>query len=105
MDRGHVKLWRKMIDDPIFYKPDHLQLFLYLLLRAAWKKRTYRGVVLKRGELSTGRKALAEDLDQKESSIYKRLQYLKDKEYITIKSNNKHSIVSICNYDSYQPID
>ncbi len=82
--------------------PEHLQLFQYLLLRASWKDRLYKGVQLKRGQLCTGRKALAKETGQKEISLYRRLEWLHKNSYIIKKSNNKMTIVTICNYDTYQ---
>ena len=102
MHRGFVKLYRKILDSEIFFNPEHLQLFLYLLLRANHEKAKVRGIEVQRGEHLTGRKVLAANLNQKESTIYKRLKWLEKKELIGMESNNKNTIVSICNYDSYQ---
>lgn len=98
---GWVCLHRKILDNKVFYNPESLQLFLYLILMANHKENKIFGITLKRGQLITGRKSLANSLNQKESSIYKRLLWLQKNELIHLKSNNKMTIISICNYDKY----
>ncbi len=102
MHRGHIKTWRKIIEDEIFYKAEHLQLFLYLLIRARWEDGEYRGTFLERGQLSIGRKVVAAELGQKETTLYKRLKWLEKRHYIEQQSNNKMTIITICNYSTYQ---
>lgn len=102
MERGYIKIWRKIEHDELFFLPETFQLFCYLCIHAAWKDEKFRGVELKRGQLSTGRSVLAKALKQKEVSTYKRLQWLQKKGYISLSSNNKMTVVTICNYDTYQ---
>jgi hypothetical protein len=102
LHRGFIKLYRKILDSEIFYKPEHLQLFLYLLINANHEPGKVRGIDVKRGQHLTGRKQLSTNLNYKESTTYKRLLWLKDKKFIALKSNNQSTMVSICNYDSYQ---
>jgi hypothetical protein len=102
MDSGWIKLWRKIEDSKIFYKPYHLQLFLYLVIKANHTNTIYRGIPLKAGQLLTGRKQLAALLNAKETTIYKRLKWLENEKKIELKSNNSYTIVTICNYETYQ---
>jgi tRNA splicing endonuclease len=60
------------------------------------------GINVKRGQFLTGRKSLAAALKQTEGAVYKRLKWLQKNNVIELKSNNKNTIVTICNYEEYQ---
>jgi len=103
---GWIKFHRKILDNPIFLKPDLYQLFSYCLLKAnhnetkiIWNSKEE---ILEKGCFITGRKAIASDTGQNESSIYKRLKILEKLNMISIKSNNKYSVVKVLNYCIYQ---
>ena len=62
---GFVKLHRKMLDNPVVCKDaDHLAIWIWLLLNAVWDEYdvTFGGerLTLKPGQLTTGRKRIAE---------------------------------------------
>jgi hypothetical protein len=103
---GWIKLHRKILENPIFLKPDLYQLFSYCLLRAnhCEKKILWNGKeeILEKGCFITGRKAIAADLHQNERTTYDRLKFLEKLQMISIKSNNKYSIVKVLNYCVYQ---
>jgi len=106
---GWIKLHRKILDNPIFLKPDLYQLFSYCLLRANHNetKIIWNGKeeILEKGCFITGRKVIADALKQKEGTIYDRLKVLRNLEMITVKSNNKFSVVKVLNYSIYQGED
>lgn len=103
---GWIKLHRKILDNPIFFKPELYQLFSYCLLRANHNesKIIWNGEeeTLEKGCFLTGRKAIAQDTRQNESSVYKRLKNLEKLNMISVKSNNKFSVVKVLNYCIYQ---
>lgn len=103
---GWVKLHRKITDNPIFKKPDLYQLFSYCLLRAnhSETKVIWNGEeeVLEKGCFITGRKSISEDTGQNESAIYRNLKVLQKLNMISVKSNNKYSVVKVLNYCVYQ---
>ena len=57
---------------------------------------------MERGQLITGRLSLKEQTGISEQSIRTAFEKLKSTNEITIKSTNKYSIVTICNYNEYQ---
>jgi hypothetical protein len=59
-------------------------------------------VSLEPGQFVFGRKVASEELDIHESAIYRIMQFLTKAGNITIKSNNKFSIISINNWHTYQ---
>jgi len=103
---GWIKLHRKILDNPIFLKPDLYQLFSYCLLRANHNetKIIWNGKeeILEKGCFITGRKIIAKETKQGESAIYKRLKVLENLNMISLKSNNKFSVVKVLNYSVYQ---
>jgi len=103
---GWIKLHRKILDNPIFLKPDLYQLFSYCLLRANHNesKIIWNGEekILEKGCFITGRKAIAEDTGQNQSAIYKRIKVLEKLNMISVNSNNKYSVVKVLNYGLYQ---
>lgn len=106
---GWIKLHRKILDNPIFLKPDLFQLFSYCLLRAnhSEAKIIWNGKeeILEKGCFITGRKILAEDTGQTESGIFRRLKVLQTLKIISVKSNNRFSVVKVLNYSLYQGAD
>ncbi len=106
---GWIKFHRKILDNPIFLKPELYQLFTYCLLKAnhSETKIIWNGKeeTLKKGCFLTGRKVIARDTGQNESSVYKRLQILCKNNMISVKSNNKFSVVKVLNYCIYQGED
>ena len=106
MNDGWIKLHRKLLDNPIFFKDGLLQLFIYCLLKANHEpnKIIFNGseIIIEVGQFITGREVMAKDLKQNESTIYKRLKILEKLSICNIKSNNKFSLVTIVNYRLYQ---
>lgn len=106
MNRGYVKVWRKIEDSGLLQMPNTLALFMFLLLNASHKDKkigTPTGVVeLKRGEYISGRIELAKKLKQSEQEIRTSLDRLIKLEILTKKSTSKYSIYVIENYSKYQ---
>ena len=103
---GWIKLHRKLLDNPIFDKPELLQLFIYCLLKANHEpqKIIFNGqeTEVSTGQFITGRTVIARDLGQKPITTYKRLKILKNIEILNIESNNRFSLVTVVNYGMYQ---
>lgn len=101
---GWIKLHRKLLNNKIFFDSEKLQLFIYLLLMAAHEDCIVHGVQIKRGQLLIGRKRIAMDTRQKSGSIPRRLKYLENATMIEQQPNNQHTVITICNYDTYQEV-
>lgn len=83
--------------------PNMYHLFSHLILLANHEDKKWQGMTIKRGQLITGRKILSEETGISEQSIRTCIERLKSTSEITIKSTNKYSIITICNYEEYQP--
>jgi len=99
---GWIKLHRKFIQWGWYKKDGMVRLFVHLLLSANHKENQWQGVVVKRGQLITGRKSLSQDTGMSEQSIRTCLARMKSTNEVTSKSTNKFSIITICNYEEYQ---
>lgn len=100
---GWVKAYRKM-RDWVWYRDSHMvHLFMHLIWGASHEPKEWNGIKLARGQLITGRKQLSKETGISERTIRTCLERLKTTSEVTIKSTNKFSIITICNYDTYQP--
>ena len=83
-----------------------LQLFIYCLLKANHKENEFifNGEMLKviKGSFVTGRFEIAKSLKMNPASVYKNLKKLESLGYISLNSNNKFTILSVCKYNTYQ---
>ena len=105
MHRGYVKLWRKTIDSSILYRAELLQLFIYLLLKANYKVSEFENIIIEPGQVVVSRQSIADNLKLNPNKIYRMLKLLSKWRMIELKSNNRFTIVSICNWDNYQSLD
>lgn len=110
MDRGYIKLWRKIKNSPVFLHDDHelFRVWILLLLTATYKEiQEPEGSIL-RGQVLTNK----EDLQAKmfptggnylsERCCWKLLKTLEDMNNIQVEEDENLSIVTITNWEVYQ---
>ena len=102
IDTGWVRLHRKILDWEWFKDSNTFHLFIYLLLNANHQTGYYQGIEVKRVQLITGRKKISSEIGLSEQNVRTSLHKLEKTQNLTIKTTNKFSIITICNYDSYQ---
>lgn len=117
MQQGYIKLYRKILDSPVWSDPYYLKLWLYCLLKATHRERKVihgnQVITLQPGQFLTGRISLAEDLNKdmkpklrlSERTWYRYLENLEKWQMLSIKKTNKYSIVSINKWKEYQETD
>lgn len=111
MNRGYVKLWRKTIDSQVFSNEGLLKVWVWCLLRAnhkpAWATiKTGRGeteILLEPGQFIFGRHSAAKALRMNPSTVWKRILKLQSIGNLNIESDYQYSIITIVNWNSYQP--
>jgi predicted DNA binding CopG/RHH family protein len=101
-NNGWIKIHRKLLDWEWKTKPNVLALFIHLLLCANHKENKWNDVLVKRGELITGRKELSKNTGLSEQQTRSALICLKSTKDITIKTTNKYSVITINKYNQYQ---
>ena len=101
MPQGWIKLHRKLINWEWYCMSEMVHLFLHLILIANHKPKKWQSIEIGRGQLATGRIRLSKETGLSEQTIRTCLRRLKSTNEITIKSTSRFSIITICNYDSY----
>lgn len=113
MNRGYIKIHRKLLESEVFANKTELKIWMWLLLKASHNKR-YIPVTVGRGEMTVpieigellfGRYTAEEELNIDGSTIYKCNKKFEDAGMIKIKSNSHFSVISIVNFKSYQVIE
>lgn len=102
---SYIKLDRRITGWEWFTDANTLKLWIYLLVNAQYQDGSYKGIEIKRGQLVTGRKKLAEQLEMSEQQIRTCLEHLQATNEITINSTNKYSLITIVKYGFYQGDD
>jgi len=97
-----VKVHEKIIEWGWYKKPNMFHLFFHLIVKANWKPGVFEGRVIKRGQLVTGRNSLSKETGISEQSIRTCLKLLKSTSEITIKTTSRFSLITVCNYETYQ---
>ena len=110
MSNGHILLHRSLLDSAIFASGNGLKIWIWLLCKATYKERHLpikigRGesiVTLQRGDVLFGRHKAEEALGIDGSTIYKWIQKMEEMGMIDVRSNSHYTVITICNYDTYQ---
>ena len=105
-DKSYIKLFRKLLDSPIFENEKALKIWIWCLLKATHKERLQlvgqQEVNLEKGQFVFGRKKASEELKMSESTIYKYIKLLEKLQMISINSNNKFSVITVEKWEEYQ---
>jgi DNA-binding transcriptional regulator YhcF (GntR family) len=109
-NQGWIKLYRKLLDNGISQKPEYGWLWINLLLLAnhedghsfIWNGKRH---FLKKGQLLTGRVALAEQTGINQNKVYRILKYLENEQQIEQQKTTKYTIITILNWDKYQQVE
>ena len=104
---GHIALHRKMFDNPVVCKDaDHLAVWVYLLGMAVWSPTDvmFHGqrITLHPGQLTTGRKAIADKLKISESKVQRILKLFESEHQIEQRSDRQCRLITIVSWDKYQ---
>ena len=104
MHRGYIKSWRRAQDSEYFSMGlKHIGLFELLKLKANWKTGYFMGRKINPGQYATSIINLAERTGEHRNTVRR---ILKDFEklgmIITENCANRYTIITICNWDTYQ---
>jgi hypothetical protein len=109
MQRGYIKIWRKLEDSGLLQMHGTLALFMYILMKATHKPTkigTPIGVIeLDRGQYISGRHKLSSAVGLSDREIRTCLARLTELDILTVKTTNRFSIYTIVNYSNYQDCD
>lgn len=103
---GWIKLHRQLLDSLVFDNPDLLKTWIWCLLKATHKEYKtlvgFQKVELKEGQFIFGRRKAADELGMNESKVYRLMKKLEEMGALSMKSNNKWTVVTIEKWDLYQ---
>ena len=106
LESGYVKLHRRIkltSYGQLRRDPNAMHLFINLILDANIAPRTLNnGVKLERGQLFIGLRKYAESIGLTHQTTRTALKNLKNMEILTHKSTHKGTLITICNYSTYQ---
>lgn len=102
---GFIKTFRKKLECGWFKDPPVAHLYEYLSLSASYSDIAWRDIIVKRGQLISSRKKMAEETGLSEKIVRRCLNALKRAGEINIESNNQYTLVTINNYSEYQGED
>lgn len=105
-DKSYIKLFRKLLNSPIFENEKALKIWIWCLLKATHKDRLQlvgqQEINLQKGQFVFGRKKASEELKMSESTIYKYIKLLEKLQMISVNSNNKFSVITVEKWEEYQ---
>lgn len=102
---GWVRLYRSTLNWEWFDDPLTLQLWVVCLLKANYTPTRWRGIEIERGSFVTSVDGLCTATKQTTRQIRTRLARLQASGEISVRATNHKSIITICKFDTYQPID
>ena len=102
MNIGWVKLHRQFKDWKWYNKSEMVHLFIHCLIKANFKDGSFQGIECKKGSFITSLKHLSDETNISIQTIRTCLKKLRLTKEIEVKSTNKLTQITICNYDSYQ---
>lgn len=105
-DNGFIVIHRKILETSFYKNPNCVHLAIHCLLKANHedKKIIFNNTEMTvfRGSFITGRKQLSIETGLTQQKIRTALKILENIGFLTIKTTNKFSIITICKYDTYQ---
>ena len=102
MNEPYIKLLKRIVDWQYFGDAHVLQLLIYLLATVNFKTERWRGITIKAGQKITSIEKLANACECSKNTIQRCLKILVDSGTIEIQSDNKKTIITMCNYSKFQ---
>lgn len=105
MKQGWIKLFRSMMEWQWYDDIVTRGIFIHCLLRANHTATKWHNIDLEKGQFVTSLKNFADENGISVQTLRTHLKRLKSTGELTIKTTNKYSIVTVCNYSLYQCSD
>jgi hypothetical protein len=102
---GFIKLYRKMTEWEWYQDANVLRVYLHLLLNANHKPKRWRGVDIQAGQKVTSYQNLSDETGITIQSVRTAITKLISTGEITRKSTNRFTVITLCNWESYQCCD
>jgi len=104
--QGWISIHRKIKEKSFYKKPEHLLLWVHILLSCNHKKNEIlwnnKDIIIHEGSFLTGRKALSSETGINESKIERILKYFENEQQIEQQKTTKFRIIRVINWTLYQ---
>jgi len=100
--KGFIKLHRQIMEWEWYQDANTKSVFIHLLLNACYDECRFMGQSVERGQYMTSLSRLARDLNLSVRQVRTALSRLEKTGEIDTQATNKSTLVTICNYGSYQ---
>ena len=100
-----VKLYRKFDEWEWFTNSDMVHLFIFCMIKANHKPKKWNGITIERGQFVTSLRSLNEATGIPIRKIRTGINRLKSTHELTSKATHQFTILTVCNYDSYQSVE
>lgn len=97
-----VKIYDSILDWRWHHKPEYVSFMLHCLLKANPKPTKWETIELEKGQFVTSMKSMCETIGISERTYRTIIKNLTDCGFLTIKTTNKYTVVTVCNYATYQ---
>lgn len=101
---GYIKLFRKIKEWKWYRNIKTFKAFIHCLIEANYTDKEYEKEIVPRGSFITGRKKFANECGLTEQETRSAWTNLKSTNEITIKTTNKGTLITVVNYEDYQPL-
>ncbi len=102
MEGGWFKTYYKLLEWEWYDDTNMVRLFLHLLLKANYEDKRWHGMVIEKGQIVTSSITLSAETHLSRQVVRTCLSKLVSTGEITMESTNKFTIITICNFASYQ---
>ena len=106
MERGFIKLWRKLKDSKCYSRGGvHRALLLTIFTEANWKEGHFRGEKILPGQWATSVLGLSQELGFPRTTVQRALADLATDGVITVENmGNRWTRITLVNWQCYQPL-
>ena len=98
-----MNLHRQLLDWEWFDNSHMVHIWVYFLLKANYQDSKWHGIDIPRGSFITSLDTISKDTKLTIREVRTCIGKLKKTGEVTITATNRYSIVTICNYDTYNP--
>ncbi len=107
MERGYLKVWRKIEDSQSYNRSAlHRAILLTIFVKANWKGGFFCGRAVAPGQIATSIKSLAEELREPRTNVMRALRDIEKDGVINLENvGNKWTMITLVNWNTYQAQD
>lgn len=102
MEEGWIKLYNSFLDWEWYSDGKMVKLFIHILIKANYKDKRWRGILIKKGQFVTSLATLSAETGLSVKSVRTCLERLIKSGEIGKQTASKYTIITVCNYAKYQ---